>query len=116
MTLKAVDHQTGAVQTTDATQTTLLSYAIPSSSTVGIRAQIVGRKSDGTDHAFYVRTSLGTSASQIGSPSSTTTIESDSTWDATIDVDSGNFRVRVTGANATTIDWVCFVDLFIHTP
>lgn len=104
--------RTSAVQTTDDTQTTLYSLTLSDTSVYWLEASIIGRKTDGTDRAYYVRQTLvyreGGSAT-LGTIQTPVTDESDASWDATFTVASNDILVRVTGVAATTINWVCTI-------
>jgi len=97
-------------QTTTATPATLTTLTLVDETTYWIRAVVVGVKSDGSARAVYelraaaYRTGAG-SATLQGAVTSVFTQESDSSWDATMDVSGNDVRVRVTGAAATTIEW-----------
>lgn len=108
--------ETATLTTSDATAATLWSKDIPTNFVGLVRVMIVGRKSDGSDRASYQRAAtvyrasssaaLGGSVLTIG-----TDYESNSAWDATLDVSSNTLRLRVTGASATTIAWSARVEL-----
>lgn len=106
--------QVSAIQTTDATVTTLDSLTLEDENTYNISAQIVGVKSDGTDRASYnfigtyYRTGAGNATIQ-GSVTTTHTEESNSSWSCVLDTNSNDVRVRVTGVAATTIEWSCSI-------
>jgi hypothetical protein len=103
-------HATAAVKTTDATVTTLASITLSDGRAYHITVRVVGRKSDGTDRAFYWRAVLayrqGGGATLQGSVVSLAAIESDTNWDCTIDASGNDIRVRVTGVASTTIYWL----------
>ena len=106
-----MDHAT--TQTTDDTPTTLWSKTLDEGKAYLVEAKIVGKNGDSARNA-YIRRALvyrpsGGSATMEGSVQDELTIESDVDWDATIDVDGNDVRVRVTGKASTTIDWACDV-------
>lgn len=108
--------ETATLTTSDATAATLWSKDIPTNFVGLVRVMVVGRKSDGSDRASYQRAAtvyrvsssaaLGGSVLTIG-----TDYESDSSWNATLDVSSNTLRLRVTGAASTTISWSARVEL-----
>lgn len=109
-----VTWQQNRVATTDATVTTLHTYAIPASTTVKVHVEIVARRTGGAsgtaeDGAAYIiegcyKNVAGT-ATIIGALATPFTAESQAGWDATITVTAGNILVRVTGAAANNITW-----------
>lgn len=107
--------QTAKVTTTDATATALWSYTVPTNAVVRIVATIVGRKSDGSARAAYTKIAsfyrATGSAAQGGSTETIgTDYESNSAWDATIDLSTNTVRVLVTGAASTTIAWSASIE------
>lgn len=108
--------ETATLTTTSATAATLWSKDIPTNYVGLVRVMIVGRKSDGSDRASYQRAAtvyrasssaaLGGSVLTIG-----TDYESDSSWNATLDVSSNTLRLRVTGAASTEISWSARIEL-----
>lgn len=109
---------TAQVTTTDATQTVLWSFPIPTHCVGRVRAVIVGRKSDTSAVAIYERvqgfkraTSAGAVTGAAGGYAPVPDYEDDSNWDATVDVSSSTFRVLVTGVAATTIQWTARIEI-----
>lgn len=98
-----------AVQTTDATVTTLWSLGLLDERMYYITAEIIAQKSDGSSRAAYQRTVLAYrdagGGATIQGQTSLDTIESVAGWDCTFDVTSNTLRLRVTGAAATTVKW-----------
>lgn len=104
------------VNTTDATQTTLATIPITASSTYLIEARIVARRTGGSagtadDGAVYVRRATYTTKSGtvtlMGSVQTIgTDTEDQAGWDATLDINSTNVRVRVTGATNNNVTWM----------
>lgn len=99
------------VKTTDATQTTILSWQPVDDSVEHFEAQVVGLTQNAAKAAGYklvgtVRRNDGTTA-LVGA----LVIDTQTTagWDATIDASSPDVRVRVTGEAATTILWSVIV-------
>lgn len=105
------------VATTNATVTTLHTFTIPPSNTYMIIAQVVARRTGGSagtaeDGAGYqlqgVYKNVAGVATLIGNnaPGLTTVYgESQTAWDATMDVTGATARVRVTGAVNNNITW-----------
>jgi hypothetical protein len=107
-------HATASVTTTDATQTTLFALTLDDNRSYFITARVVGRRSDGMQRAFYWRAALayrqGAGATMQGSVVNLATVESDSSWDSTIDASGNDARLRATGVAATTIYWVATIE------
>lgn len=106
------------LQTTSATIATLWSFDVPTNFVGIARCMIVGRKSDGSDRASYERVATvyrASSSAALGGSVLTlgTDYESDSSWDATLDVSSNTLRLRVTGAASTTINWSARVEFVV---
>jgi hypothetical protein len=100
----------GNVQTTNATQTTLITLSLTDNRVYFVECVVLGNKSDNTQRAVYQRTvavyrANGGVATILNSVVSLLTAESDASWDCTFDVSNNEVRVRVTGAAATTINW-----------
>lgn len=98
------------VNTTDDTQTVATTFATKSNKAYGVIAKIVATETaDFDETAFYIRGALfendGGTLSLVGSIASIATIEQTSGWDVTLDADSGNIRVLVTGAASTVVSW-----------
>lgn len=98
------------IQTTDATVTTIDSFTLVAGNAYVVEVAVVAKQGD-TNRASYVRRACvyrpaAGSATLEGSVQDTLTVESDASWDLTIDVNGNDARVRVTGA-AVTINWAC---------
>lgn len=110
-TNEGIQHNT--VQTTDATVTTAFAKTMGDNTTHTIVATITADQSSGANSAGYVRMATvkraGGGATLVGTVSTPHTAEDVAGWDATIDVNSNDWRVRVTGAAATTINWRCVI-------
>lgn len=101
--------------TTNATVTTLWSMAVPATTTVGIEAYVVARRTGGAsgtaeDGAFYVRNVAvknvaGTATILTGSAGSPATWENQAGWDCAFDVSAGDVRLRITGAVNNNVTW-----------
>jgi hypothetical protein len=98
-------------QTTDATPTTVATYAPADGTALLVHAQVLGRKSDGSQVAGYellgVFRRSGASTSQVGSTTVSLAAEDDPAWDAGFSVSGTDILLQVTGAAGVTIDWVC---------
>ena len=112
MALRIFDKIKALVQTTDATQTTLCSFTIPSNSSAVVRATISLRNTANNDTAAIMivgtfKNNAGTVTLE-GSVTSLLAIMGSAgllTALSTMDVSGTNIRIRVTGIIATTIDW-----------
>lgn len=103
------------ITTTDATVTTLHTFTIPTSTTVGVLAFVTARRTGGSsgsahDGAFYVRAAAikgeaGTALGIGAGNAAIATLEDQAGWEATFDVTSNTARLRVTGATNNTITW-----------
>lgn len=104
---------TGAVQTTDASTTTAISIALADTFIYFLEVTILARDTAGVDRALYSKKALvyreGGGATLEGAVQD---LHADvetagaAAWDADIAVAGNNVVVSVTGANATTINWV----------
>lgn len=103
----------GTVTTTDATQSTAMSIPIPTDTTVLLEVRVIGRRTAGSagaagDSAAYVRTAR---FKNIAGTVTMVTLQSDYTsedqagWNCTLDANTTNARVRVTGAANNTVLW-----------
>lgn len=100
------------IKTTDATQSTILSWTPTDDSVEHFEAQVVGLTQNAGKAAGYkivgtVRRNDGTTA--LVGALVIDTQETTAGWDATIDASSPDVRVRVTGEAATTILWSVIV-------
>lgn len=105
--------QAAEVSTTDATVTTLTSFAMADESLVAFDVVVTAARQTNVTKGgrwkrsvVYRRTSAG-APTIVGTLESGTDQETDAGWDVTIDVSSNDVRVRVTGAAATNINWTC---------
>lgn len=103
---KLLGRQKARVVTSDATQTTLATIAIPTNEAMALDV-LVGVRKDGTTANLYhlrgmAENNAGSAAIRI---SEKTMDEDDASWDVTLDASAGNVRVRVTGAAATSLEW-----------
>jgi parallel beta-helix repeat protein len=102
-------HRRAGQTTTGNTATNVFYATLRDNSAARVTAKTTAVKSDGSERAAYDKTALvyrdGGSATVQGSVAAAVEIESDATWDQTINV-TGNFvRCQVTGVAATTITW-----------
>lgn len=100
----------GAIQTTDATVTTLASLTLSEGKAYQVEARVTAREGDITWVNTYIRRALvyrqtAGSASQQGSTIDVYTEEGNAAWNVTIDTNSNDVRLRITGEAATTIEW-----------
>lgn len=106
------------VQTTDATVTTVASGTAANNTVTTISTIVNAVKSDGTQGACYerrytIRNNAGT-CTAIGTVQTIgTDVEDAVAWDCTVDFSGTLWRVRVTGAAATTIRWSAQVETTI---
>ncbi len=108
--------------TTDATPVLLQVQDTPSSVLIrngvayGFRATIIGRKTDGSSVAMFMRSGIiqnlsGTTA-MVGDVSSIGADNNVPSWAITITANNGasSLEIRVTGTVATTVRWVCTLE------
>lgn len=101
------------VTTTDGTETTVGTIAIPDDTAVIISAVMVGRRTDAADRAGFIRTVVafregGGSAAFEGTVDSSFSRKSTGSYDATMTVSGNNVLLRVTGSSSHTINWRSF--------
>ena len=109
----------GTVQTTNATATQIAAWTIPDTSAGHILVRITGKRSGAATTAAYFRggnieSSGGTRVYTAGADIHS--IEDDVNWATTLDINGSDFRVRVTGIAAQTIDWFCEIDVIFYQP
>ncbi len=114
---------TAAVTTTDGTAKPLFALTLVDGRIYHVSARVIGRKSDGSERAFYWRAALayrqGSGAQIQGSivRDVVTPIESTNAtgWDATIALDAvgapNDVLVQVTGASSITVHWVGAIEI-----
>lgn len=109
--------QEDSVQTTDATQTTLASYAIPTGEERILKVMVRGFE-PATNTGFwrffrFCVKNVGGTASLVGGVASDTGYDAGaSAWDITASVSAGNAIIQVTGETSHTIDWVSKAETF----
>jgi hypothetical protein len=108
------------LNTTDATATAIYTFAIPNDTTVGITAEVSGKRTNGTGRIFYVRVGVayreGAGAAAFeGSIQSPTSRRGPGNpgYDVTIDLSSNTLRVMVTGAAANDLSWTARIFLTV---
>lgn len=101
----------GEVQTTDASETTLVSVSLAEEEMITIKGIVNGYISSrdaacGGDFLLVAQRPSGGNVTLVGT--AITNINTDSTATFTVDVDTGTetVRIRVTGVAAETWDWV----------
>ena len=106
------------VQTTDGTVTTCGTYTLADASAGLVIAYIAARRPSNGDSAAYIRIvgvkrHAAGGATLVGAVNGLVSQEDAGAalWDATLDVNSNDVRVRVTGAAATTIEWMAQLEL-----
>lgn len=106
----------GAVNTTDATLTTVCTFAMPSSSAVLLRAHVLGHRTGGTagtadDSAVYVMTAaykpVAGVPTIIGAATMDFQAEDQPAWNCQFVASGSSVLVRVTGAANNNITWHC---------
>ncbi len=99
----------GTVQTTNATQTTCATIALPNGYIGIVEVLVIGANANsdqGAGYKIYGLYSCNTgTATLIGSITKVFEQESDAAWDATFTTSGTNVLVRVTGKASTTINW-----------
>jgi hypothetical protein len=102
------------ITTTDATQTTIATYTLPSNSVVELDVTVLARDYTNAVHAVYRRRAAVSrhasgSAALVGTVDSSVNPDKENggaaAWDVDISVTGATAIVRVTGAAATTIKW-----------
>ncbi len=103
----------GEVQTTDATVTTVASFAMNDETLAAFDVIVTAARGTNVTKGgrwkrsvVYRRTSAG-APTIVGAIETGTDEETDAAWDVTIDVSSNTVRVRVTGAGSTNVNWTC---------
>jgi hypothetical protein len=100
--------------TTDNTQTTIHTEAIPTTTTVKCYAEVIARRTGGASgtaedgagyHIVGTYKNVAGTATLIGAVTALYTAESQAGWDATFTVSGGNMLVRVTGATNNNVTW-----------
>lgn len=109
--------ETASVSTTDATVTTLDTFAITASTTYFIESTVTARRTGGTagtadDGATYVRRAFVTTklavVTLVTAGLTQDTAEDQAAWDCAFAVSGATILLRVTGAVNNDIDWKAF--------
>jgi hypothetical protein len=97
------------LQTTDGSATTIIIVPLASNKAALVEAACTANQSDNSNRAGYQQVSLwynnGGTATQQGATASLFAVESNASWDFTVNATSASVRGRVTGVAATTINW-----------
>lgn len=114
------DQAVGTTQTTDNAQTTVTSYEIPADSVVQVSAQVLALSSGGVRASWRLEASAGPVSSVLdligGIVSQVDRDLGALGWNATLDIDGDDIRVRVDGAPGVTVDWMARLQVAIYTP
>lgn len=123
MATKAFEQKLATVQTTDGTTTTCGTYTLPTATVINITAFIEAYSSAAGDAKVFQVTGgierIAGGAVILGSILNLITAQGTAgatTWTATMDVSGNDVRVRVTGAVATTVDWMARLEIDVYTP
>jgi hypothetical protein len=104
------------LQTRTGTEQTLCSITLDDNSAYFVHATIVGMESDGSDRNLYDLQGLfyrdGGGALQQGITTSLTTIQSAPTATGSLDTDTNDVRVRVSGPGLETWNWKVKLEYF----
>jgi len=110
-------------QTTNATPAIAYPVSIPANSMYQIDAKVFARNAAGTVQGFWRLAGIGQrgagSASIVGSVINIIAAQKDAlalAWDATLSASGNNINVNITGAAATTINWLVVIDGIRYTP
>ena len=105
--------QSGTVQTTDATVTTILQWTPADGTAETVEISVVAKRKNsvqaGGYRAYATVTRQGGTTSQVGTTTVVAAHESESQWDVAVAVASPNVSVTVKGLSDSTIDWRCEV-------
>lgn len=112
-TLRIINRVNGIVSTTDATQTVVTSFVLPSSGVCQVEANIQGK--DSSNNGIVAKLEIATTSTTgtgtlIGSPTNViTALVSVALVGASVtaDISTNTLRILVTGKLATSIDWFC---------
>ena len=109
------------VTTTDASATALeaegvTALPVPTDTTWGFVAHVVGRRTDADDESAFYRVegcvdNNGGTTALVGSVTITTIAEDNAAWNATAGATSGGLRIYAQGEASKTINWVANVTL-----
>lgn len=107
-----ISTRSGVFTTTGATQSTLLAMTLSTGTTYSYMGRVTARGVNGADRALFIIKALvyresGGAVIEGTTPYQIEKVQSSGagTWDATIDANGNDIRVRITGAASTTINW-----------
>ena len=109
----AVAPTENTVTTTDGTDTTIATIAIPDDTAVFIDATFIGRRTDAAGRAGFVRMAVvfregGGSATLEGSVYTSFSRKSTGSYAGEIAISGNNVLLRVSGSSAHTLNWKSF--------
>ncbi len=111
---------TGTVQTTNATATTIASYALPDECVAIVETHVLGQRQASTNIAAYIRRARYSRQSGGGATESGEvdggTWEDVASWNATLAPSGNNVTVTVQGVAGATIDWYCELEVWLYAP
>lgn len=118
--LRVQDKRAKRVSTSDATQTTAYTFAVPDNAVTFLKATVIAWTSDGGNSAGYeiravVKRFAGGNATLVGAVD-VFTREDDVNLDATIDVNSTDARVRITGVAGVDYEWLVHLEATLMQP
>ena len=123
MASNVIDQKIATVQTTDATQTTCGTYTVPLATVINVTMYIEAYSAAAGDAKVFQLVGgierIAGGAVVCGSILNLITAQGTAgatTWSVTADVSGNDLRVRVTGALATTINWMSRMVVDSHTP
>ena len=122
MATRTIDRTLATLQTTDATTGTCGTYTVPTSSACQVQAHILGRTAGAVVGTFWRHLAAQRGAGGAVIVGAETAVVGDqldagaAAWTAVLDVSGNDVRVRVTGAAATTIEWLAVLDVVTWTP
>lgn len=105
------------VQTTDATITTLATFATTTDKGHSLLVHVTGTLSDRSAQVSWLALAAATNAAGTVTVRDTSLLGPTTpatTWVVTLSASGTNVLVRVTGALATTIDWTCSIVALVH--
>jgi hypothetical protein len=109
---------TAAGQTTNTSGLNLVTITLADNTTYWFKSRVAAREVNGTDRAVYERTAMiyrnNGGAATFGTAGIQANFTDESAgavpWTATFTVSGNNVNINVSGAAATTINWVCMVE------
>lgn len=107
---------TGNLKTTNDTIASLMTITLSAGTAYNFMIMVVANENGGGNRASYMRRVTvyrdGTGSATIQGSVETigTDVESDAAWDFTVDVNSNDVRLRVTGDGANSVNWAAVVE------